>query len=112
MGWAEIVHDEAFWPRLDLVEMDSQNKEAPKIEFPCPEYPVKIMGVRGEEFREYVLSIVEVHAPGFDATRISVKDSSKGTFQSITVFITATGEDQLRDLNTDLRASELVKIVL
>jgi len=92
--------------------MASKNIEAPKIEFPCPDYPVKILGVSGIEFREYVLNTVEVYAPGFDATRISVKDSNKGTFQSITVFITATGEDQLRDLNTDLRASDLVKMVL
>lgn len=92
--------------------MDLQDKEAPRIEFPCPDYPVKILGVSGVEFREYVLSTVEVHAPGFDAARISIKDSNKGTFQSITVFITATGEEQLRNLNTDLRASDLVKMVL
>lgn len=90
----------------------ASSTDAPKIEFPCPDYPVKIMGVSGVEFREYVLNTVEVHAPGFDATRITVKDSNKGTFQSITVFITATGEDQLRNLNSDLRASDLVKMVL
>jgi len=92
--------------------MASNQIDAPRIEFPCPDYPVKILGVSGLEFREYVLSTVEVHAPGFDATRISMKESSKGTFESITVFITATGESQLRDLNSALRASDLVKIVL
>lgn len=94
------------------MKIDNSNPDAPKIEFPCPDYPVKIMGVSGAEFREYVLNTVEIHAPGFDATRITVKDSAKGTFQSITVLITATGEQQLSDLNTALRASELVKMVL
>ncbi|MEQ9023424.1 MAG: DUF493 domain-containing protein [Pseudomonadales bacterium] len=92
--------------------MASNQTDAPRIEFPCPDYPVKIMGVSCTEFREYVLSTVEVHAPGFDATRIKVKESNKGTFESITVLITATGENQLRDLNTALRASDLVKMVL
>jgi hypothetical protein len=86
--------------------------DAPKIEFPCPDYPVKIMGISGVEFREYVLNTVEIHAPGFDAAKMTIKESAKGTFQSITVFITATGEQQLRELNTDLRASDLVKMVL
>lgn len=88
------------------------DQEAPKIEFPCPDYPVKIMGVSGAEFQEYVLRVVEIHAPDFDATQLSVRDSSKGTYQSITVLITATGEQQLTDLNSALRESELVKIVL
>jgi len=91
---------------------ETQSEEPPKIEFPCPDYPVKIMGVSGVEFREYVLKTVEIHAPGFDAAKMTVKDSSKGTYQSITLLITATGEQQLRDLNTELRASDLVKIVL
>ena len=89
-----------------------QSEEPPKIEFPCEDYPVKIMGVKGSAFREYVLSVVERFAPGFDTQAISVRDSSKGTFQSITVLITATGKQQLSDLNTELRKSDLVKIVL
>lgn len=92
--------------------LQGQGEAPPKIEFPCPDYPVKIMGVSGGAFREYVLQTVQVHAPGFDAERVVVKDSSKGTYQSMTVLITATGEQQLIDLNAALRSSELVKIVL
>ena len=86
--------------------------EAPKIEFPCPDYPVKIMGESGPDYHEFVLSVVERHAPGFDQTRISIRESSKGTFQSITVFITATGEPQLRSLHQDLISSSKTKMVL
>lgn len=86
--------------------------EPPKIEFPCPDYPIKVMGIKGSKFKEYVLSTVEKFAPGFDAGRMRVRDSSKGTYQSITLFITATGEQQLSDLNQALRKSDLVKIVL
>lgn len=86
--------------------------EPPKIEFPCPDYPIKIMGFSGVEFREYVLQTVEVHAPGFDAEKMEVRDSSNGKYQSITLKITATGPEQLSSLNTDLRKNSLVKLVL
>ncbi len=85
---------------------------APKIEFPCPDYPVKIMGESGADYYEFALSVVERHAPGFDQTSITIRESSKGTFQSITVFITATGEPQLKSLHQDLIASSKTKMVL
>lgn len=88
------------------------DQEPPKIEFPCPDYPIKIVGFAGADFREYVLQVVERYAPGFDAERIEVRDSSNGKYQSITIKITATGEEQLSGLNTELRQNGLVKLVL
>ena len=84
----------------------------PTIEFPCEDYPVKIIGVVAPEFSEYVLTVVERHAPGFDAERIEMRESSGGRYLSITCWITATGEEQLANLNSDLRRSSLVKLVL
>lgn len=86
--------------------------EAPKIEFPCEDYPIKIMGQSGPEYHEFVVSVVERHAPGFDQTRITIRESAKGTFQSITVFITATGVSQLQALHQELTASDMTKMVL
>lgn len=88
------------------------NTEAPKIEFPCPDYPIKVMGAAGPDFHEFVLTVTERHAPGFDQTRISIKESRNGTFQSLTIFITATGEPQLRALHQELIASDMTKLVL
>lgn len=87
-------------------------QEPPKIEFPCPDYPIKVMGFAGSDFREFVLQVVEQHAPGFDSTLIEVRDSKNGKYQSITLKITATGPDQLSSLNTELRKNTLVKLVL
>ena len=84
----------------------------PKIEFPCPDYPIKIMGVSGEQLHNHVVNTIKRYAPDFDAKKITINHSRQGTFQSITVLITATGEQQLRDLNDALRTSELVKIVI
>jgi len=88
------------------------SQETPKIEFPCPDYPIKVLGVKSPEFREYVLSVVAKIAPDFAEEKIQIRDSGKGTFQSMTFFITATGEQQLKDLNNQLRESDLVKMVL
>ena len=86
-------------------------KEPPKIEFPCA-YPIKVMGNKCEEFRSHVMIVMERHAPGFDELAVTVRDSSKGKYQSLTVTITATGEEQLQAIFVDLKTSSLVQMVL
>lgn len=87
-------------------------QDPPKIEFPCPDYPIKVLGDAGEALHQTVIEVMEEHAPGFDRTRISIKDSSGGRYQSITVYITATGVPQLEAIHEQLRAHPAIKIVL
>lgn len=87
-------------------------QEPPKIEFPCPDYPVKVLGDAGQELHSLVIEVMERHAPGFDQTRITIAESSKGRYQSLTVWITATGENQLRAINDELRANKITKMVM
>lgn len=84
----------------------------PRIEFPCPDYPIKVMGDAGDELHSCVISVMERHAPDFDTAKLSVRDSRNGRFQSYTVFITATGEPQLQAIFEDLKQSQAVKMVL
>lgn len=86
-------------------------QEPPKIEFPC-EYPIKVLGRNVEELRQTVIAVFEEHAPGFDRETISLRDSRKGTFVSITITITATGPQQLEALHRDLLDTGLVQMVL
>jgi len=86
--------------------------DAPKIEFPCEDYPIKVMGVSGDELMTLVLDVFNRYAPGFDPKSIKVKGSSKGKFESITVLITATGIEQLTALHEELKVNPLVKMVL
>lgn len=88
------------------------NPDAPKIEFPCKDYPVKVMGEAGAELHKLVVLVMSKYDPSFDADCIKTKDSSKGRFQSLTVLITATGVEQLSALHQELIASPLVKMVL
>lgn len=87
-------------------------QQPPKIEFPCPDYPVRVLGDAGQELHSLVIEVMERHAPGFDQTRITIAESSKGRFQSLTVWITATGEHQLRAINDELRANKITKMVI
>jgi len=86
-------------------------QEPPQIEFPC-EYPIKVLGAAHPELHEHVLRVMDFHAPGFDRRNITIRDSSKGSWQSITVVITATGKPQLELIFAELKTSARVKMVL
>ena len=86
-------------------------EEAPKIEFPC-DYPIKILGDAHETFTERVVNVVKKHAPDMDEKQITLKESSKGRFHSVTVIIRATGEDQLAAIFAELKTLDVVKMVL
>jgi len=86
-------------------------QEPPKIEFPC-DYPIKVLGEANSEFIEHVLAVMDRHAPGFDRNRVSVRDSSKGRWQSVSLSITATGKPQLEQIFESLKKSPKVKMVL
>lgn len=87
-------------------------QEPPKIEFPCPDYPVKVIGEASEAMKTFVLDATEQFAPGFNRNKVSVRESGKGRFQSVTVYITATGESQLKAFHQHLMANATIKMVL
>lgn len=87
-------------------------QEPPKIEFPCPNYMVKVLGVSGEPTRQFVIKTFNQLNIDIDPTAMKITPSGKGTFESLTLFITAESPQQLSDLNEALRKSDLVKIVL
>lgn len=84
----------------------------PVIEFPCHNYPVKIVGEASETFLEFVLATTEIHAPNFDRNKVTLKTSSKASFTSVTVFVTATGAEQLEEYHQALKSNPAIKIVL
>lgn len=86
-------------------------QEKPQIEFPC-QYPIKVLGDASPELREHILRVLNAHAPGFQESAITTRESSKGKWQSITVVITATGKPQLDAIFADLKTSAKVKMVL
>lgn len=88
-----------------------QPPDAPRIEFPC-DYPIKVMGRSSDAFESIILEVFERHAPGFDQQTITANVSSKATFTSLTITITATGPEQLEALHQDLLATGHVTMVI
>lgn len=88
------------------------NQAPPKIEFPCEDYPVKVVRDADDTAHEFVLEVMRRHAPDLDEERITVRDSRNGNFTSVTFFIVATGEEQLKALFEELKAHPSIHMVL
>jgi len=84
----------------------------PRIEFPCDDYPVKIVGENHSAFAEDVIELVRRHAPEITDAHVKVRASNAGNYCSVTISIRATGEVQLRELHETLKGHPLVHLVL
>jgi putative lipoic acid-binding regulatory protein len=85
--------------------------EEPKIEFPC-DYPIKALGDNSVDLKALVIETVKQHAPDLDESRVTLNESSKGTFVSVRFNINATGPDQLKAIHEALMATGHVKMVI
>lgn len=92
--------------------MTDTDVQAPKIEFPCERYPIKVIGDAGEGFADLVVEVIQRHAPGLDSSTLSLRDSRNGRYLAVQVLITATGVEQLQAIHLDLRATGRVHMVL
>ena len=84
----------------------------PKIEFPHPNYPVKVLGETADDYEVFIVDIMLKHVPDLNTKKMKSSQSSNGRFTSITSFITATGVDQLEALHKDLIQHKRVRVVL
>ncbi len=81
------------------------------FEFPC-DFPIKIMGVRSDDFAQEVIAIVLRHAPDFDAASAQMRPSSKGSYLGVTCVFRAHSRAQVDALYLELTAHPQVKVVL
>ena len=86
--------------------------EKPLIEFPCDDYPIKVIGTSDENFAASVAAIVLRHDESFAQSSLETAPSSKGNYLSVRLTIRATGERQLKALHQELMAHPNVKLVL
>lgn len=82
-----------------------------KIEFPCNDFPIKVIGDTSVGFTAAVMEVLEKHAT-VDLKTLAERQSSNGKYTTVQLHIVATGEDQLRDINSALRATGFVHMVL
>lgn len=91
--------------------MTEPDVKSHKIEFPCNDYPIKVIGDTSVGFTHLVLEILSKYA-SVDAATLAERQSSNGKYTTVQLHIIATGEDQLRDINSALRATGVVHMVL
>ncbi|MEY8247393.1 MAG: DUF493 family protein [Bermanella sp.] len=90
----------------------AQKADPAKIQFPCPNYPVKVLGETAADYHEFVVAIMAKHVADLRLDNLKVAQSSNGRFTSITFFITATGVEQLDALHKDLIQHKRIRMVM
>ncbi|WP_426143937.1 DUF493 domain-containing protein [Pseudomonas sp. DWP3-1-2] len=91
--------------------MTDTDVKSHKIEFPCDDYPIKVIGDTTVGFTDLVIEILAKYAT-LDIKTLAERQSSNGKYTTVQLHIIATGEDQLRDINSALRATGFVHMVL
>jgi hypothetical protein len=89
----------------------SAAEDEPLLEFPC-DFPLKIMGVRSDDFAQTVVDIVLRHAPDYRAETVQMRLSGSGNYLSVTCTIRAVSKAQLDALYRELSSHPAVKVVL
>lgn len=92
--------------------MSETPQEAPRIEFPCEDYPIKVIGDAVEGFRDMVISVMRKFDPTLDIAKVAVRESSNGRFLTVQVHILATSEAQLKEIHEALKETGHVHMVL
>jgi putative lipoic acid-binding regulatory protein len=81
------------------------------LKFPC-EYPLKVTGVYGDDFRSVALGIVHKHVAVADVLSIEERASKNGKYLGLTYNIRAISKQQLDDLYRELTSCEKVLMAL
>lgn len=79
------------------------------LDFPCA-FTFKVLGVAEDALEQQVMEVIQTHAPGDYIP--TVKPSSKGTYNSISVKVTVNSKEHVENLYQALGDLELVKYVL
>lgn len=79
------------------------------LEFPCNQ-TFKVMGIATEQLPLDVIACLQKLAPSdYNPT---IKPSSKGNYQSVSVSVRVTSKEHMEQVYTELGNLELVKVVL
>jgi putative lipoic acid-binding regulatory protein len=79
------------------------------LEFPC-QFPFKVLGMADAALPEQVVEVLQQHAPGTYSP--TVHPSSKGTYHSVRVTVTAQSKEHIEAMYTALGDLALVRYVL
>jgi putative lipoic acid-binding regulatory protein len=90
----------------------SSSETAPKIEFPCDDYVIKVVGAEDPSYREFVASVLTQFDKRVSTSSFTEQPSKNGRFVSLTVKMRIEEEAVLTALFNELKANPMVKMVL
>ena len=70
------------------------------------------MGDKHPDFPSKVLETVQQHAPDAEHGHMTIRDSSSGNYQSITMPVNVESQEHLDNIYRSLTAHPMVKVVL
>lgn len=86
--------------------------EAPKIEFPCDDYMIKVVGDAEVALRDFVHQVLVRYDSRLTVDSFTSRPSRNGRFESLTVFMRVEEEIHLSELFEVLKADQRVKMVI
>ena len=81
------------------------------IEYPC-DFPIKVMGAMHDDFAQTIVELVLEYDATFDASKVEMRPSTKGTYLGLTVTVRAISREQLDNLYRALSSHPMVKVVM
>jgi putative lipoic acid-binding regulatory protein len=85
---------------------------APKIEFPCERYLIKVVGDAHPDYQQFVAGVLVKYDPAVTVERFSENPSKNGRFVSLTIWMRIEQEAHLTLLFDELKVNPMVKMVL
>lgn len=86
--------------------------DAPKIEFPCDDYVIKVVGDAAADFKPFVTKVLKKFDESVHEGRFRENPSKNGNFVSLTIRMRIEQESHLEMLFVELKANTMVKMVL
>lgn len=85
--------------------------DASPLTFPC-DIPIKVFGRNELEFREATLAVIRAHVGGVAETQVAERESSGGSYLSLTVTVRLESREQADAVFSDLSSHEQILMVL
>lgn len=87
-------------------------EDAPKIEFPCDDYLIKIVGDDHPDYRPFVAGVLVKYDAKVTEASFTENVSKNGRFVSLTIRMRIEEEIHLTQLFEELKTNTMVKMVL
>lgn len=86
--------------------------ERPRIEFPCSDYPIKVVARAGSDVRDRMTAVFARHFGEFAHERVAERSSAQQNFIAFTYTMHVRDVDQLGALHAELKTHADVVMVL